>query len=178
VSVRRQRLNHVAAAIHSAYPFRPYSPPKIDRLSSDNFGLLIAYLLPGFVTLWALRPFVPAIEVWLGASTNNGPTVDGFLYATLGSTAAGLLISAIRWAVIDHLYHVTGIPEPKWDFRRLPEALAAFESHVEDHYRYYQHYANLLVAITFAYSAELFTVGHLPVRCSGFCGQSSCLFLR
>ena len=27
-------------------------------VTTDNFGLLIAYLLPGFVALWGLRPFV------------------------------------------------------------------------------------------------------------------------
>lgn len=131
-------------------------------LTPDSFGLLIAYLLPGFVTLWALRPFVPEIGTWLGATPATAPTIDGFLYATLASTAVGLVVSAVRWGVIDSVYHRTGIPAPDWNFRSLPGNLAAFESHVQDHYRYYQFYANMLVALLLAYGTTLATESRWP----------------
>src|SRR5262249_36119232 len=67
-------------------------------------------------------------------------TVGGFLYGTLGSVAAGMLVSAIRWAVLDTLHHRTGIPQPAWNFTRFSTHAAAFDSLVQDHYRYYQHY--------------------------------------
>ena len=124
-------------------------------VTSDNFGLLIAFLLPGFVTLWGAQALVPEIELWLGTQPGSQPTVGGFMYATLGSTAAGLIVSTIRWAVIDTLHHRTGIPLPRWQFRRLPEVLAAFDSHVQDHYRFYQFNANMLIAVTFAYAIRL-----------------------
>lgn len=124
-------------------------------LTADNFGLLIAYLIPGFVTVWAARPLVPGLEGWLGTGAGGQPTVGGFLYVTLASTAAGLVVSAIRWALVDTLHHRTGIRQPHWEFRHLPMALAAFESHVEDHYRYYQFYSNALVAGTIAYGSHI-----------------------
>jgi len=133
-------------------------------LSSDNFGLLIAYLIPGFVTLWGARPLVKTVDTWLAASPDSAPTVGGFLYVTLASFAAGLIVSAVRWAVIDHLYHATGIPQPAWDFRKLPANMEAFQSHVDDHYRYYQFYSNALVALVFAYSTAFLTAGSLPGR--------------
>lgn len=134
----------------------------VKPVTADNFGLVIAYLLPGFVTLWGLQPFVPTVVVWLGNSSVAAPSVGGFFYATLGATAAGLLVSTIRWAAIDTLYHHTGIPVPDWDFGNLPAKLSAFESHVQDHYRYYQFHANLLVAALIAYGFRLVAESRWP----------------
>ena len=133
----------------------PILPPVVKQISSDNFGLVIAYLLPGFVTLWGIRPFSTSVDAWFGSSGTTAPTVGEFFYVTLASTATGLIVSTIRWALIDQLYHRTGIPEPAWDFGKLPAALAAFDSHIQDHYRYYQFHANMLVAIAFSYGAQL-----------------------
>src|SRR5437667_438340 len=82
----------------------------VKDVTSDNFGLLIAYLLPGFVALWALRPFVGGVDLLLAAPPGAAPSVGGFLYGTLASTAAGLVVSGVRWAVVDQVYHRTGIP--------------------------------------------------------------------
>lgn len=130
----------------------------MNPVTSENFGLLIAYLLPGFVTLYAAQSFVPGLYVWLGTDSATAPTVGGFLYATLGSIAAGMFVSTVRWIVIDTLHHHTGIPIPQWEFRRYPQTMSAFDSIVEDHYRYYQFHANGLVAVTFAYITRLFVL--------------------
>lgn len=131
-------------------------------VTSDNFGLLIAYLIPGFITLWSLQSLMPGAAIILGIPADGDPTIGGFLYGTLGSTAAGLIISAIRWAIIDQLYHRTGIPPPAWDFRKLQANLGAFDSHVQDHYRYFQFYANSLIAIGIGYCCHLVTTSRLP----------------
>jgi len=128
----------------------------VKQLTSDNFGLLIAYLLPGFVALHGAMPFAPGISAWLATTPSAQPTVGGFLYVTLGSTAACLIVSAVRWATIDQLHHHTGVPEPRWDFQKFGLSQPAFDSLVQDHYRYYQYYANMLVAILF-----LFVTGQL-----------------
>lgn len=118
-------------------------------VTSESFGPLIAYLLPGFVALWGASYFSETVHAWLAVSPEAAPTVGGFLYVTLGSTAAGLVVSAMRWAIIDRLYHRTGIREPRWDFTRLSANFEAFEGLVQNHYRYYQFYSNLLVALSF-----------------------------
>jgi len=130
----------------------------------DNFGLLIAYLLPGFVVLWGLKPFVPEVQEWLGSSQAGAPTVGGFLFGTLASTGAGMVVSAVRWAVLDRVHHRTGIREPCWDFGKLSHRWQAFEALVEYHYRYYQCYANMLVALVFACGVSLDMQGRLPVQ--------------
>jgi hypothetical protein len=128
----------------------------VKHVSADNFGLVIAYLLPGFVALWGTSPLLPGAAAWLATPAGcSTPTVGGFLYGTLGSLAAGLLVSTVRWAVIDRLHHMTGIPEPRWDFSRFGTRVEAFDSLVQDHYRYYQFHANMLVAVAFAVAADL-----------------------
>lgn len=131
----------------------------MQTVTRDNFGPLIAYILPGFVVLLGVSFFSPTVQSWLAASPILAPTVGGFLYVTLGSTAAGLIVSAVRWAIIDTIYHHTGIPEPQWSFAALRDRLGAFETLVQYHYRYFQFYANMLVAISFAYAARLLAVG-------------------
>lgn len=133
----------------------------MNSVTADNFGFLIAYLLPGLITLWAAKPFVPSLNAWLG-TTSDQPSIGGFLYATVAAVGAGLLISTLRWLLIDTLHHRTGVAKPRWELRRLPETLAAFESLVQDHYRYYQSHSNGLVAVILAYASRLIATARLP----------------
>ncbi len=126
----------------------------MDDFSQRNFGLTIAYVLPGFVALWGVGLFSPTVQAWLEGSPAKTPTVGGFLYVTVASLGTGLTVSLVRWAVIDTVHRWTGIADPGWDFSRLQENIAAFETLVEIHYRYYQFYANSLVALLFLYGAR------------------------
>ncbi len=123
----------------------------MSELSEKSFGLLIAYVLPGFVTLWGISLFSPTVESWITNSQHGAPTVAGFLYVTLASLSAGLTVSAIRWILIDNLHHATGVKPPKWEFANLDDRLQGFLALVENHYRYYQFYANSVVAGAVAY---------------------------
>jgi hypothetical protein len=126
----------------------------MSQLSEKNFGLLIAFVLPGFVTLWGISRFSPTVESWITNTQHGAPTVAGCLYVTLASLAAGLTVSAIRWILIDSLHHATGIKPPKWEFASLDDRLQGFLALVENHYRYYQFYANSVIAGAMAYAAH------------------------
>jgi hypothetical protein len=130
-------------------------------VSPFNFGLIVAYIVPGFVVLWGLSYHSETVRQWLTVTADQAPTVGDLLYATLASVAAGVIVSAVRWAVIDTLHHHTGIPPPRWNFAMLPERLEAFRMLVEDHYRYFQFYSNSLVALAFLYVARRTVVGAL-----------------
>ena len=114
-----------------------------------NFGLVIAFLLPGFVCLAGASRFSPTIAGWMSLATTSDPTVVGFLYVLLASIGAGLVASAVRWAIIDTLHHRTGLQPPNLDFSRLQANLEAFQMAVEHNYRHFQFYANMIVASVF-----------------------------
>lgn len=126
----------------------------MDEFSHRNFGLTIAYILPGFVTLWSASYFSDSLGQWLATAPQSAPSIGSFLYGLLGSLAAGLIVSAVRWATIDTLNHWTGLPRPKFDYTELQENLQAFDNAVEYHYRYYQFYSNMAVALAGAAAAR------------------------
>ncbi len=119
--------------------------------SISNFGLLIAYILPGLVALWGGSQLIPSLSSWILPTTAEAPTVGGFLYTTVAAIGAGLTASTVRWLVIDPLHHATGIARPQFDFSRFAERVEAYHVLNENHYRYYQFYANTLMAGLFAY---------------------------
>ena len=81
----------------------------------------------------------------------QAPTIGGFLYLTIASIACGMVVSAVRWAVVDTLHHITGLPLPPLDFSKLGSNVEAFNLLIEIHYRHYQFNANMLVATAIAY---------------------------
>ncbi len=150
------------------------------EVSNANFGLLIAYVLPGFVSLLAVGHLAPGVWTWLLASPGNGaagPTVATVLYLTLGPVGAGLTASTVRWAVMDWLHHHTGIPRPNWDDAKLQEKLGAFEALVENHYRYYQFYGNTCVALLLLLAARRANASQAAFWFDGFDGVIVGLFV-
>lgn len=123
---------------------------RMNELSNNNFGLLIAYLVPGFVALWGIGLVSPGVRSLL-LVPSPGLTVGGFLYLTLACAALGVTISTVRWAIIDPIHWITGIRTPRWNFGQLQDNLAAFNTLVEVHYRYYQFHANMLIAVAILY---------------------------
>ena len=79
------------------------------------------------------------------------PTVGGFLHSTLASLSTGLIISVIRWAIVDTIHHHTCIVKPDFNFSKLHNRLDAYEAAIENHYRFYQYYGNMFIAIFIAY---------------------------
>ena len=94
------------------------------------------------------------MEAWLGATDEHCQTIGGFLYGTVAAVAAGLTASTVRWLMIDSLHHWTGIRQPEWNLQDLHSRTAAFEVLIEIHYRYYQFYANSLLAMWLAAVAQ------------------------
>ncbi len=134
----------------------------LKAITDNNFGLLIAIALPGFTALLGIAEHSETVRVWLGATPDGAPTIGGFLYVTMASVAAGMIVSTIRWLILDSLHHATGIPRPEWDFSRLQANVAAFDKLVEIHYKYYQWYGSMVFAIPFWYVAKWAADGLWP----------------
>jgi len=126
----------------------------MEEVLGRGFGLCIAYVVPGFVALWGASFIEPSLGPWLMAAGSSGLTVGSFVYVLLGSVAAGLVVSAVRWAIVDSVHRWTGVKPPRWRLSELQEKLQAFEGLVEQHYRHYQFYANTLISGTFAVFAQ------------------------
>lgn len=122
-------------------------------VSPGNFGVLIAFVLPGFVVLWGVSYFSATVRLWLsGAGTT--PTIGGFMFGTLASVAAGVTVSTVRWLVIDKIHYWTGIRQPHWNFSRLGQNVDAYNVLNDIHYKFYQFHANGLIALLFVYVAR------------------------
>src|SRR3954454_19518632 len=95
--------------------------------TNKQFGLMVAYLLPGFIGLAGLAPFFPAVAAWLqpldAAQAGVGPPV----YAVLAATTIGMIVSCFRWLTVDQIHRLTGLTPPVWDDSRLEQRLAAFD---------------------------------------------------
>ena len=123
--------------------------------ASNHFGLMVAYLLPGFIGLAGIVPFAPMVAAWLqplDQQASLGPPV----YAVLAATTVGMILSCFRWVLIDHVHQWTGVRPPVWDDRLLEDRVDAFNYLVDNHYRYYQFFANTLIAVLVAYSVNRF----------------------
>lgn len=131
----------------------------VHQVTSKNFGLLIAYLLPGFTALWGVSYFSPTVHSWMNATPSSPATIGGFLYVTLASIGAGLTVSTVRWALIDTIHHRTGIRQPTWDFSQLEKNLQAYSRLIEIHYDYYKFYGNMFIALFVAYFARRASLG-------------------
>jgi len=120
-------------------------------VTKDNFGPLIAYIVPGATALAGFSLFSPELRHWFVSTSPNAPTIGGFLYLTVASLAAGMTINAIRWAIIDTVHVWTGLPPPPVDFSKLGKNVEAYSLLIEIHYKHYQYHGNMAVATAIAY---------------------------
>ena len=126
-------------------------------VNSGNFGLLIAYLIPGFIALFGVAHLSPTLSTWLSTTPVSGPTMSGFLFSTFAATGAGLVVNAVRWHLVDPIHYVTGVPRKTWDYPRLPNQVQAFQFLITNQFRYYECYANTMVSVAFAVGVWLTT---------------------
>jgi hypothetical protein len=116
-----------------------------------QFGVVIAFLLPGFILLVCVAPLIP--KLFTGQSVPEA-SVGAFLFTVLAALATGLTLGAIRWLVVEQLVIRYCFPAawkatlPKKNFEKLkePNIYTAFIAINENHYNYYQYYGNTLVA--------------------------------
>lgn len=133
----------------------------MQSVNRDTFGPLIAYLVPGATALFGFSQFSPTLRTWFAVTPADAPTIGGFLYLTVASLATGMTVSAIRWAVVDTLHSLTGLPLPPLDFSRLGKNVAAYGLLIEIHYVHYQFFANEAVSMAIAFICYRVKLGGL-----------------
>ena len=118
-------------------------------VSINDFGLVIAYLLPGFTAVWGTAIVNGAVG-WRSL-IQDGASLGAFLSTTVLALAAGLTLSTLRWLLIDNLHHATGIRRPNRNFAALAKNVEAYAFLNDAHYRYYQHAAGMFLATIWVY---------------------------
>ncbi len=118
----------------------------MNDISNSNFGLLIAYALPGFVVVWSIQHLFQPAGVCTEVACSTGSSIFSFLNITVAAIAAGMAVSAVRYVLIDSIHSLLGLKRPQTDGASLQHNLNAVTTSVEQHYRYYQFHANMLIA--------------------------------
>lgn len=126
----------------------------MSNISGRQFGLIVAFIIPGFIGLAGLAPLVPLVGEWLQPVNLGAFGIGPTIYALMAATAVGMILSCLRWLVVDHVLEWSGIRDAAIDFRQFGNHLEAFDYLSDNHYRYYQFYANTLVAILVAYPID------------------------
>ena len=149
-------------------------------LSNNNFGILIAYVLPGFTALQGLPFLNDSLKLTEFGKAHDAITMAGFLLSTFQAVAAGMIVSTARWLILDTVHHRTGVKPPAWDFSLLEKNAAGFKYLVEIHYFYYKFHANMLIALIWSYlwfdrSLSLHALGYLLIATLLFLGSRDTL---
>jgi hypothetical protein len=131
------------------------------EVSIKQFGLLVAYVLPGFIGLAGLAPILPVISRWLLPDEHVGLDIAPPVYALMAATALGLILTAFRWMVLDRTHAWMGIKRPNWNDRQLSQQLSGFDYLVQNHFRYYEFFGNVLIALVITYILNR-VLGTLP----------------
>jgi hypothetical protein len=134
------------------------------QIAPINFGLIIAYFLPGTVTVYGLRYVSPHVDA-LWSTLERGPIVVGPLIVIgVLALAVGLIVSSFREVVLEPILRFTGVPETitKYDKIANAERRDLFFQIVENVYRYEQFYGNMLLSILL-FSVLRYCVGYAPI---------------
>jgi len=78
----------------------------------------------------------------------------------IADSANATCFGPFLWILIDTIHHLTGIPRPtNWDFTQFQKLVSAHDALTEFHYRYYQFYGSMFIALPIAYVARRSSVG-------------------
>jgi hypothetical protein len=118
-------------------------------MSGLDFSTVIAFLLPGFVGVYALSYVSPRIADLFEALLSKDSSTGASLLLVFASLAAGVLIGGVRNLVLDQLQFATGVERRKLRYASLanPDVLTAFKEAIAATYRFAQFYGNMAVAL-------------------------------
>jgi hypothetical protein len=138
-----------------------------DLKPSDlDYGIIIAFVAPGFVAFHAASYQLPTAKAWMFAASDKDQSVGVFLFVLLASLCGGLIVSGVRALVIDNLLKSStvlrklAVPPYTIEWSRVDDKKLSVLVAIRDgHYRYYQFYSNTFVAIVFWISCRAFADG-------------------
>jgi hypothetical protein len=122
----------------------------VKDVTSTSFGLIIAYLLPGFCAFFALSFWWPQVADIFSKFLEAESNIGLFLFVIVCSLIAGLEISIFRWILFERwLCRKSQLDRTKFAHLGVDAKLTAFRAAVDEHYRYHQFWGGMAVAIPF-----------------------------
>jgi hypothetical protein len=135
-------------------------------LPGFDFGIIIAFFLPGFVAIFALSYLSPRVSGIMSALLSKDQSFGASFITVAIALAAGMIISGIRAFVLDSLHQKTWKSMPDLDYSKLTDKdkLAVFNEAINNTYRFYQFYGNMFVALAFLTWVR-YAVADVSIRC-------------
>lgn len=129
----------------------------VNPFSLINFGLLIAYLLPGTISVYALRYFSRDTAALFDAVLDKDKNLGASFLILVTALVLGLIVSAFRDLALDRLHYKTGVEFVQFNYGKFldEDRRAALEELIANKYRFYQFYGNTMVALLFLLIARM-----------------------
>ena len=130
---------------------------------SNDIGLLLAYFIPGFIFLWAIRPWVPLVENIFSDANKGEKRSAAIALLFVASLSLGMFWSVVRAGTIDKTFSIpircvalqdhpafgrTVRQEPNYSTLSNQGPREAFLLVESREKRPYQFYGNMLFGIT------------------------------
>lgn len=119
-------------------------------VSSTTFGLIIAFLLPGFAGVFALSFWAPAVADLFSRFIEAESNVGRFLLMILCSLVVGLEVSVCRWLIFEQ-FLCRNYKRDFSKYRHLGDQskLLGFRAAVDETYRYHQFWGGMAIVTPF-----------------------------
>ena len=125
------------------------------RQVEQTFGILIAYVFPGLIGLYAVGLYLPVVQSWF-----ESPMVTDLILMIIVASGVGVFLSVVRWAIYEKMLG-------KWfcetdDHKQQhhdDNSEQSLQGIIMQLYRYYQFCANTSVAVVVCYVAWLASGG-------------------
>ena len=120
-----------------------------------SFGLVIGFLVPGLIGLYAMSLHIPAFQSWFTAATVAQTTVGGFLLLIISSAGMGVFLSGVRWYVLENVIKKGTSTSHDIAQRRTTQTELVYQNMRRQHYDFYLFYSNTLVALVVLWASWL-----------------------
>ncbi len=122
---------------------------QVKDVTTTSFGLLIAYLVPGLVGLYAARFWLDGVDSLFTTLGTKDATFGLFLLVILAGLAIGMVVTPIK-ALVYESSRPKALSSNAVSALNKPDKHEAFRTVIDEQYRYHQCWGNLsLVLIPF-----------------------------
>lgn len=122
-------------------------------LSSTSLGYIIAFLLPGLLSLFGLRYWSEDVSRFLQPALAAEASVGPSIIILLVALGLGIAISVLTGLVVEKaLCRGSLLPEALFERLIDKDRLTLFKVLVDEHYRYCQFYGGTAIALAVVYT--------------------------